>query len=200
MTNNSNQKDVIDITGKLAASARAEARRLAKANRSLLDMAAVNMHHWQDLHYATLSFLACTDLYGFARVITETLPSIFDLASAQLIMAKDSGFQEAKTYGFIICDEAEIATIFPAGSVWLGQPDKAIIKNTQLFSSPPASIAALALPDQLPAPVAGSLLVLVGRNDDSFVVGQGQNLLINLAEITGVALMSHLERAGLLKL
>ena len=47
-----------DATGKIAANARAEARRLSKANQSLLDAAATNMLHWQALHHATLGFLA----------------------------------------------------------------------------------------------------------------------------------------------
>ena len=62
---------LFDATGKIAASARAEARRLSKANQYLLDAAATNMLHWQALHHATLGFLACNDLVSFAQMIDE---------------------------------------------------------------------------------------------------------------------------------
>ena len=54
-------------------------------------------------------------------------------------------------------------------------------------------MAAIALPDQLPTPIAGSALVLAGRDETSFSPDQGQTLLTNLAEIAGVCLMAKLE-------
>ena len=69
---------------------------------------------------------------------------------------------------------------------------------TGLFSSPVASMAAIALPDQLPTPIAGSALVLAGRDETSFSPDQGQTLLTNLAEIAGVCLMAKLEAHELL--
>lgn len=184
---------LFDATGKIAANARAEARRLSKANQSLLDAAATNMLHWQALHHATLGFLACNDLISFAQMIDEELPVIFGLAGARLLMAAETALHEAEELGFLVLPAAQIQTILSAGSIYLGPA-----KTSGLFSAPVASMAAIALPDQLPAPIAGSALVLAGRDETSFTPEQGQTLLTNLAEITGVSLLAKLEAHGLL--
>ena len=88
---------LFDATGKIAANARAEARRLSKANQSLLDAAATNMLHWQALHHATLGFLACNDLLSFAQMVDEELPVIFGLAGARLLMPAETALQEAES-------------------------------------------------------------------------------------------------------
>ena len=51
---------VVDLTGMIAAKARTEARRLAARNQSLMDAAASNMLHWQELHHATLGLVLPT--------------------------------------------------------------------------------------------------------------------------------------------
>ena len=142
---------LFDATGKIAANARAEARRLSKANQSLLDAAATNMLHWQALHHATLGFLACNDLLSFAQMVDEELPVIFGLAGARLLMPAETALQEAEELGFLVLPAAQIQTILSAGSIYLG-PARA----SGLFSAPVASMAAIALPDQLPVPIAGS--------------------------------------------
>ena len=86
---------LFDATGKIAANARAEARRLSQANQSLLDAAATNMLHWQALHHATLGFLACNDLISFAQMIDEELPLIFGLAGARLLMPEETALDQA---------------------------------------------------------------------------------------------------------
>lgn len=184
---------LFDATGKIAANARAEARRLSKANQSLLDAAATNMLHWQALHHATLGFLACNDLVSFAQMIDEELPVIFGLAGARLVMPAETALHEAEELGFLVLPEAKIQTILSAGSIYLGPA-----RTSGLFSAPVASMAAIALPDQLPAPIAGSALILAGRDETSFTPEQGQTLLTNLAEITGVSLLAKLEVHGLL--
>ena len=184
---------LFDATGKIAANARAEARRLSQANQSLLDAAATNMLHWQALHHATLGFLACNDLVSFAQMIDEELPVIFGLAGARLVMPAETALQEAEELGFLVLASEQIQKILSAGSIYLGPA-----RTSGLFSSPVASMAAIALPDQLPAPIAGSALVLAGRDETSFTPEQGQTLLTNLAEIAGVCLLAKLEAYGLL--
>ncbi|MDP7375813.1 MAG: hypothetical protein QF420_04515, partial [Alphaproteobacteria bacterium] len=93
---------LFDATGKIAANARAEARRLSQANQSLLDAAATNMLHWQALHHATLGFLACNDLVSFAQMIDEELPLIFGLAGARLLMPEEAALNEAEELGFLV--------------------------------------------------------------------------------------------------
>lgn len=184
---------LFDATGKIVAKARAEARRLSKTNQSLLDAAATNMLHWQALHHATLGFLACNDLISFAQMIDEELPVIFNLAQARLVMPEQTAIDHAEELGFVVLPAEQVQTILPSGSIYLGP-----VHIDGLFSTPAASMAAIALPDQLPAPVAGSALLLAGHNETSFTPKQGQTLLTNLAEIAGVCLMAKLEAVGLL--
>lgn len=179
---------LIDATGRLAANARAEAHRLSVANQSLLDAAAINMHHWQALHHATLGFLACNDLASFSQMIDEELPIIFGLAGARLLMPEDSAIAEAEEMGFVLLPKEQISKILSSGSIYLGPA-----KIDGLFPTPVASMAAIGLPDQLPAPIVGSALILAGRDEFSFTPKQGQTLLTNLAEITGVCLLARIE-------
>jgi len=184
--------NLIDVTGKIAANAREDARRLSRANQSLLDAAATNMLHWQALHHATLGFLACNDLTSFAQMLDEELPVIFGLAGARLLMPAEVAIAQAEELGFLVLPGAQISELLAAGSIYLGPA-----KGSALFSTPVASMAAIALPDQLPPPIAGSALVLAGRDETSFTPEQGQTLLTNLAEITGVCLLARLEaRSG----
>ena len=184
--------NLIDVTGKIAANAREDARRLSRANQSLLDAAATNMLHWQALHHATLGFLACNDLISFAQMLDEELPVIFGLAGARLLMPAEVAIAQAEELGFLVLPGAQISELLAAGSIYLGP-----VKGSALFSTPVASMAAIALPDQLPPPIAGSALVLAGRDETSFTPEQGQTLLTNLAEITGVCLLARLEaRSG----
>lgn len=180
--------NLIDVTGKIAANAREDARRLSRANQSLLDAAATNMLHWQALHHATLGFLACNDLISFAQMLDEELPVIFGLAGARLLMPAEVAIAQAEELGFLVLPGTEISELLAAGSIYLGPA-----KGSALFSTPVASMAAIALPDQLPPPIAGSALVLAGRDKASFTPEQGQTLLTNLAEITGVCLLARLE-------
>ncbi len=94
--------NLIDVTGKIAANAREDARRLSRANQSLLDAAATNMLHWQALHHATLGFLACNDLTSFAQMLDEELPVIFGLAGARLLMPEEVAIPQAEELGFLV--------------------------------------------------------------------------------------------------
>ncbi len=182
--------NIIDATGSIAAKARNEARKLEAANKSLMDAAASNMLHWQELHHATLGFLACTDLAGFAQMIDEELPVIFSLAGARLLMPSETAIQDAEELGFLVLPAEDITQVLSAQAIYLGPADRA---GLALFSTPASSMAAIALPDQLPEPISGSALVLAGRSEDSFQPNHGKTLLTNLAEITGVCLLARLE-------
>lgn len=181
-------KKLVDATGRIAAQARMEARRLSEVNKTLIEAATVNMAHWQALHHATLGFLACTDLYAFGQMVDEELPVIFSLAGARLLMPETSGIEHAEEAGFLLLEEQLITEILGAKHIYLGPS-----KGSGIFSTPSASMAAIALPEQLPLPVKGCALVLAGRHKDSFAPNQGQTLLTNLAEIVGVSLLACLE-------
>lgn len=183
--------NIIDVTDKIAKKARNEARKAAQANESLLSVAAENMLHWQELHLATLGFLACNDLGGFARMIDEELPIIFGLAGSRLIMPASAAITEAESLGFLVLPDDEITSLCRADSIYMGPPPETGIA---LFANPVASMAIMPLPDQLGLPVAGSALILAGRKSDSFEQGKGRTLLLHLAEMVGVCLLSLIEK------
>lgn len=182
--------NVIDVTSKIANKAREEARKAEKTNHKLLTVAAENMLHWQELHLATLGFLACNELTGFAQMVHEELPLIFGLESAHLIMASDHALPEAESLGFLTLPEADIATLIGDDVITMGKPSKIALS---LIQTTPQSLALMRLPDQLPAPVAGSLLMLGGRDDDSFTQQKGRALLLHLSEMVGVCLLSLIQ-------
>ena len=136
-------------------------RQLSQANQSLLDAAATNMLHWQALHHATLGFLACNDLVSFAQMIDEELPLIFGLAGARLLMPEEVALNEAEELGFLVLPLKQIQTILSADHLYG-------TSSYEVCSHLLASMAAIALPDQLPTPIAGSALVLAGRDKTSF--------------------------------
>lgn len=190
--------NVIDVTSKIASKARQEARRATKTNQTLLTVAAENMLHWQELHLATLGFLACNELTGFAQMVQEELPLIFGLASAHLIMARRDAIPDAESLGFLTLDKAVIDTLMGDEVIKMGPPEKTLLSlmngpNDMAPESEAESVAMMRLPDQLPAPIAGSLLVLGGRDGDSFVQGKGRALLLHLSEMVGVCLLSLIE-------
>ena len=182
--------NVIDVTDKIASRAREEARKAKAANQSLITVAAENMLHWQEMHLATLGFLACNNLRSFAQMVDEELPLIFGLAGSRLIMASEHAIDDAEALGFLVLPSDEIDELCQSETIYMGPPPKAGIA---LFSTPSASMAIMRLPDQLGSPVDGCALILQGRNADSFGDGKGQTLLLHLAEIVGVCLLSLIE-------
>lgn len=189
--------NVVDVTAKIATKARIEARRASTANQSLLNVAAENMLHWQELHLATLGFLACNELSGFSQMVHEELPLIFGLASAHLIMPSQcdlGGIVTAESLGIIRLPQDEIHTLIGDDVIMMGTPSELLLKVISVApEDTPQSVAIMRLPDQLPEPVAGSVLILGGKDADSFTDGKGRTLLLHLAEMVGVCLLSLIE-------
>ena len=177
--------NIIDLTGKIAKRAREEARILSQTNLSLIDIAADNSKRWQRLHEISVGFMRCTDLVQFSYMLDETLPVIFKLAGARLLMPEESALSNAEKLGFLVLPTKQISEIRGSQSVYLGPPPKS---GLALFSSPTASIAVISLPDEMQAPISGSLLLLAGRSKHSFVPNQADNILFNLSQIVGTCL------------
>lgn len=182
--------NVIDVTSKIASKARMEARQATQTTQTMLTVAAENMLHWQELHLATLGFLACNELTGFAQMVQEELPLIFGLASSHLVMARETAIADAESLGFVTISQEAINQLMGDEVIKLGTPASDLLP---LIDNKPESMAMMRLPDQLPAPIAGSLLVLGGRSEDSFAQGKGRALLLHLSEMVGVCLLSLIE-------
>ncbi len=179
--------NIIDVTGKIAKRAIEEARILSQTNLSLIDVAEDNSKRWQRLHDVSIGFMKCTDLEQFSCMLDEKLPKIFKLAGARLLMPEETAISNAEEAGFLVLPTQEILEISGAQSVYLGPPPKS---GLALFSTPMASIAVISLPDEMAAPISDSVLLLVGRNEHSFVSNQAHNILSNLSQVVGTCLQS----------
>ena len=181
--------NILNLNPALAARARAEARKISDRHQSMIHLAAENMRGWTRLHHATLALLAETNLAGLKQAITDEFPRIFDLDSAALIMTDDGQQADAALY-FTQRKAADIASALNKGNLYLGPPNDAA---NRLLARPADSIAAIRLPDRLPDPVSGYVLILGGKTADSFGPDLGSDLLVLLAEMVGVALAARLD-------
>jgi len=182
---------IIDLTPAIAKRARGEARRIGQQNRSIISLAAENMVNWQRLHHAALALLATADSSELFDVLTHQFPAIFDLAACHLVTASPLIHAMAGDHPPHLCTPDKLAQITAGRTLTLGLPDpevSAILKETA------ASVAIIALPDQLSEPVADSILILCGHEETSFTPDLGDDLLVLLAEMVGVALTAWLER------
>ena len=183
---------IVDIAPAIARRAQTEARTMRNANKTLRHVAAANMVSWQKLHHATLALLASTDVASLVDVVTQDFPAIFDLTGCVLIV-DGPGILAADT-GFITSNQDEIEAASEGRSLFLGAPNQAA---QRLYGDTAPSIAMIRLPDQLDAPVSHCLILLAGRDADSFTPDLGSELLVLLAEMIGVALAARVEAASI---
>lgn len=179
---------IIDIAPAIAKRAQQEARHMRDANQSMRHAAAANMVSWQKLHYATLALLASTDLASFGEVIAQDFPPIFDLSACVVITESTVPADP----GFIAATAADIADAFGSKTLFLGAPTAAM---NRLLGTEAPSIAMIRLPDQLGTPISTCLMVLAGKDADSFAPDLGSELVTLLAEMVGVTLAARLEIA-----
>lgn len=187
--NKKNTNNILNLNPTLAARARAEAQKINDRHQSMIHLAVENMKGWTRLHHATLALLAETDLAGLKQAITDEFPRIFDLDSANLIMS-DDGHQTNAAHYFNVRPATDIASALDNANLYLGPPSDAA---NRLLVRPADSIAAIRLPDRLPGPVSGFVLILGGKTADSFGPDLGSDLLVFLAEMIGVALAARLD-------
>lgn len=187
MLNATNNK-VIDIAPAIAKRAQQEARHMRDTNQSMRHVVAANMVSWQKLHHATLALLASTDVPSLGDVIAQDFPPIFDLANAVLIST--SAAKIGPSAGFLTVASENIDAATAGKTLFLGAPNDHALA---IMDNPAPSVAMVRLPDQLDAPVSHCLLLLSGKQADSFSPDLGSELLTLLAEMVGVALAARLE-------
>ena len=181
---------IVDLTPAIARRARNEARQISLQNRSILSLASENMVNWQRLHHAALALLAAGDINQIFHVVDNEFPPIFDLDSCHLISASTQFQHNASEDGPIFCSDDMLTTLTGGKSIVLGAPKSPLCT---LLGMVPASVAIIALPDQLADPVAKTLLVLCGQEKSSFTPDLSSDLLVLLAELVGVTLTARLE-------
>ena len=176
-------RNIIDVTGEIAKRAREEARILSEKNLSLIDDVEDNTKKWQRLLNVAIAFIRIRNLKQFSDMVDEKLPLILELAGARLLMPKEFAIKDAEEYGFLVLPAEQIQKIKEAKSVYLGPPPEL---GLTLFSNPKASIAVISLPENLPAQISGSVLLLAGRDKNSFQLGNTDEIFSKLSNIIGV--------------
>ena len=183
---------IVDLTPAIARRARNEARQIGLQNRSILSLASENMVNWRRLHYAALALLTAGDINQLFHVVDNEFPPIFDLDSCHLISASTNSTLTLLS-GPILCPDDILTALTGGKSIVLGAPKSPLCT---LLGMVPASVAIIALPDQLADPVARTLLVLCGQEKSSFTPDLSSDLLVLLAELVGVTLTARLVTSG----
>ena len=178
-------KNIIDVTSRITYRAMEEARILSQTKLSLINVEETNTEKWQRLLTVAVGFIGVRNLKQFSEMLDEKLPLTFRLAGARLIMPKEVAIQGANEAGFLLLPLEQIRELKGADSVYLGPPPKS---GLGLFSCPMASIALVSLPNNLTNTIAESVLLLAGRNKNSFKPNQADAILYNLSQIVGLCL------------
>ena len=156
---------------------------------SLIDDVEDNTKKWQRLLNVAIAFIPVRNLKQFSDMVDEKLPLILELAGARLLMPKEFAIKDAEEYGFLVLPAEQIQKIKEAKSVYLGPPPEL---GLTLFSNPKASIAVISLPENLPAQISGSVLLLAGRDKNSFQLSNTDAIFSNLSNIIGTCLATIL--------
>ncbi|GIS16849.1 MAG: hypothetical protein CM15mP117_22810 [Alphaproteobacteria bacterium] len=162
-----------------------------RKNLSLIDDVEDNTKKWQRLLNVAIAFIRIRNLKQFSDMVDEKLPLILELAGARLLMPKEFAIKDAEEYGFLVLPAKQIQKIKEAKSVYLGPPPEL---GLTLFSNPKASIAVISLPENLPAQISGSVLLLAGRDKNSFQLGNTDAIFSNLSNIIGTCLATILSQ------
>lgn len=178
-------KNIIDVTNRITYRAREQARIFSETNLSLINVEKNNTEKWQRLLTVAVDFIGVRNLKQFSEILDEKLPITFKLAGARLIMPKEVAIRGADEAGFLLLPSEQIRELKGADSVYLGPPPKS---GLALFSSPMASIALVSLPNNLTKAIADSVLLLAGRNKNSFKPNQAETILTNLSQVIGSCL------------
>ena len=184
-------KNIIDMTNKFANRTNMELGIQSKRNLSLVNVSEASSDRWQKLLTVAIGFIGVKNLQEFSEMLDEKLPVIFKLAGARLIMPREVAIVGAEDAGFLLLPEAQIHELKGAQSVYLGPPPKS---GLALFSTPMASIALISLPDDLHSAISNSVLLLAGRNKNSFEPHQTDTILCNLSQIVGTCLEAILSQ------
>lgn len=186
----SEKNSIIDLNHTLTLKAQEDMRHVKRKHQMLVDNSMANQDANLRLYHADLILLAASSQNDIADAIATYLPEILDVAAAKLITTPDSSFSGLSQVLVVSIDAFHELTcmngIFlgPVNSAQQSVCDAANIQQ-------PESIACVRLPDDLPGTNGASLLLLAGRNKDSFTASHGTDLLEQLVMKIAVAMVAR---------
>ncbi|MGB1964689.1 MAG: DUF484 family protein [Candidatus Puniceispirillales bacterium] len=186
----SEKNSIIDLNHTLTLKAQEDMRHVKRKHQMLVDNSMANQDANLRLYHADLILLAASSQNDIADAIATYLPEILDVAAAKLITTPDSSLSGLSQVLVVSIDAFHELTcmngIFlgPVNSAQQSVCDAANIQQ-------PESIACVRLPDDLPGTTGASLLLLAGRNKDSFTASHGTDLLEQLVMKIAVAMVAR---------
>lgn len=186
----SEKNSIIDLNHTLTLKAQEDMRHVKRKHQMLVDNSMANQDANLRLYHADLILLAASSQNDIADAIATYLPEILDVAAAKLITTPDSSLSGLSQVLVVSTDAFHELTcmngIFlgPVNSAQQSVCDAANIQQ-------PESIACVRLPDDLPGTTGASLLLLAGRNKDSFTASHGTDLLEQLVMKIAVAMVAR---------
>ena len=186
----SEKNSIIDLNHTLTLKAQEDMRHVKRKHQMLVDNSMANQDANLRLYHADLILLAASSQNDIADAIATYLPEILDVAAAKLITTPDSSLSSLSQVLVVSIDAFHELTcmngIFlgPVNSAQQSVCDAANIQQ-------PESIACVRLPDDLPGTSGASLLLLAGRNKDSFTASHGTDLLEQLVMKIAVAMVAR---------
>ncbi|MEC8729145.1 MAG: DUF484 family protein [Candidatus Puniceispirillales bacterium] len=186
----SEKNSIIDLNHTLTLKAQEDMRHVKRKHQMLVDNSMANQDANLRLYHADLILLAASSQNDIADAIATYLPEILDVAAAKLITTPDSSLSGLSQVLVVSIDAFHELTCMNGiflGPVNYAQQSVCDAANIQQ----PESIACVRLPDDLPGTTGASLLLLAGRNKDSFTASHGTDLLEQLVMKIAVAMVAR---------
>ncbi len=187
---NTDKNSIIDLNHTLTLKAQEDMRNVKRKHQMLVDSSMANRDAILRLYHADLILLAASSQNDIADAIATYLPEILDVAAARLISTPDSGLSNLSHVLVVPIDAFHELTCMNGiflGPVNAAQQSLCDAANIQQ----PESIACVRLPDDLPGTSGASLLLLAGKNKDSFTASHGTDLLEQLVMKIAVAMVAR---------
>jgi uncharacterized protein YigA (DUF484 family) len=187
---NTDKNSIIDLNHMLTLKAQEDMRNVKRKHQMLVDSSMANRDAILRLYHADLILLAASSQNDIADAIATYLPEILDVAAARLISTPDSSLSNLSHVHVVPIDAFHELTCMNGiflGPVNAAQQSLCDAANIQQ----PESIACVRLPDDLPGTSGASLLLLAGKNKDSFTASHGTDLLEQLVMKIAVAMVAR---------
>ena len=181
---------IIDLNHALTLKAHEDMRNVKRQHKMLIDNSMANRDAILRLYHADLILLAAHSQNDITNAIATILPDILDVAAARLISTPESAFANASHVHVTPMDAFHELTCM--NGIFLGATNpaqQAICAAANITK--PDSIACVRLPDDLPGTSGAALLMLTGKNKDSFTASHGTELLEQLVMKIAVALAAR---------
>lgn len=181
---------VIDLNHTLTLKAQEAMRDIKRQHKILIENSLANRDAILRLYHADLILLAAISQDDITTAIASHLPEILDVAAARLLVSPDSGFAALSHVSVITA--AELNKLTRDNGMFLGPLNSAQQAVCDMVNiAHPKSVAFVRLPEDLPGITGAALLMLAGKETNSFTASHGTDLLEQLVMKIAVAILAR---------